>query len=430
MSTPSRRLVALALQGVFDRNQRISEDWDRGLGPEDARFAQAILGHCLRKWGRLQAYVKPRLAQSSRLLPTNTQIAFAMGLAQLAWMDGVADHAAVSEAVEQMGDDQLGFKPHQGLVNAILRRAAADRPKLRAELDQLPAHLDRSTFIQRAMEGALAPHGALDELEALWARLQEPPHPIFRKLKPEPLPEGLVPDPSLPEAYTLEAGAAFPRTWLNSGAGMVQDRSSQALLRFQWDRPVHRICDACAAPGGKSTALALRFPEAMLTAVEINPKRAERFTKTLAQRGIEAQVAEVVVSDAVAWLRGGGAPFDLILLDAPCSASGTLQKHPELTWIGDTIDLKRLAETQWALIEAAIPRLTKGGLLIFAVCSWLPEECRDHYERMLVEHPSMAPAAVWPDGFGLAAGPSPVFCPHPLRWEGEGFQGFAFTRSE
>ncbi|HJW08673.1 MAG TPA: RsmB/NOP family class I SAM-dependent RNA methyltransferase [Holophagaceae bacterium] len=428
MSTPSRRLVALALQGVFDRNQRIADEWDRGLGPEDARFAQAILGHCLRKWGRLQAYVKPRLTQSSRLLPVNTQVALAMGLAQLAWMDGVASHAAVSETVGMMADPEVGFQPHQGLVNAILRRAAADRAGLRNDLDALPAVLDRSPFIRRALEGALDPHDAKEDLELLWSRLQTPPRPTFRRLRDEPLPEGLVPDPDLPEAYTLEAGAPFPRVWLSNGAGMVQDRSSQAMLRFDWQAPVHRILDTCAAPGGKSTALALRYPDSQLYAVEVNPKRAERFKKTLVQRGIETQVAEVVVTDAAAWLKGGGAPFDLILVDAPCSASGTLQKHPELTWIGDSLDLKRLVAAQWALIEAAIPRLAKGGLFIYAVCSWLPEECRKHYERAQMEFPEMEPAAVWPDGFGLRPGPSPVFCPHPIQWDGEGFQAFALKR--
>ncbi|HJU82814.1 MAG TPA: RsmB/NOP family class I SAM-dependent RNA methyltransferase [Holophagaceae bacterium] len=430
MTTQSRRLVALVLQGVFGNNQRVPEDWDRALAPEDARFAQALLGHCLRRWGRLQAYVQPRLAQTSRALPVNTQVALAMGLAQLAWLDGVASHAAVSESVGIMDDKDLGFPPHQGLVNAILRKASADRGALREELDKLPARLDRSHFILRTMEGALEPHGALEDLEALWSRLQAPPKVTFRRLKPDPLPEGLVPDPVLPEAFSLEAGAPFPRFWLNAGSAMVQDRSSQALLRFEWDHPVRRVLDACAAPGGKSTALALRYPEALLYAVEINPKRAERFKKTLLQRGIETQVAEVVVADAVVWLEGGGAPFDLILLDAPCSGSGTLQKHPELTWIGDTLDLKRLVKTQSALIEAAIPRLAKGGLLIYAVCSWLPEECQEHFTRLCQEHPGLEPAAVWPDGFGISAGPSAVFCPHPMKWEGEGFRGFAVRKPE
>lgn len=430
MTTPSRRLVAQSLQGVFGNNQRVSEDWDRALATEDARFAQALLGHCLRRWGRLQAYIQPRLAQASRALPVNTQISLAMGLAQLAWLDGVASHAAVSESVGLMDDKDLGFPPHQGLVNAILRKASADRAALRTELDQMPSRLDRSHFIMRTLEGALEPHGAMEDLEGLWSRLQTPPKVTFRRLKPEPLPEGLVPDPDLPEAFVLEAGAPFPRTWLNSGAGMVQDRSSQALLRFQWEHPVRRVLDACAAPGGKSTALALRYPDALLYAVEINPRRAERFKKTLQLRGIETQVAEVVVADAVPWLEGGGAPFDLILLDAPCSGSGTLQKHPELTWIGDTLDLKKLVKTQAALIDAAIPRLARGGLLIYAVCSWLPEECQEHYARICQEHPMLEPAAVWGDGFGTEPGPTSVFCPHPMKWEGEGFRAFAVRRPD
>ena len=127
-------------------------------------------------------------------------------------------------------------------------------------------------------------------------------------------------------------------------------------------------------------------------------------------------------------MRQGGRPFDLILLDAPCSGSGTLQKHPELTWIGDGLDLERLASIQRGLLEAAAARLAPGGLLVYAVCSWLPEEGEAHRRWLLEARPELAPAAVWPEGFGTEPGPTAFFRPHPLAWRGEGFQAFAFSR--
>ncbi len=422
MPTPSRIAVAGALQTVFGEGERLPEAWDRDLPPGDAGLANALLGLCLRRWGTLQAHVLPQLQRPERGLPLGTQIALALGLAQLAWLPGVSVHAAVNEAVALAGHRDLGFPPHQGLVNALLRRAAKDRTALAAALDAAPAALDQTPFVARALKAALWPWGRLDAQDALWRRLQTPPRPWFVALDDAPM--DLEPAPELPGALRLPPDADFPRTWLAEGHGMVQDLSSQALLAFAWDRQPARVLDACAAPGGKTTGLARRFPGAALTALEVHPARARRLEENLALRKV---AAEVVVAEAADWLRSGGPAFDLILLDAPCSGSGTLQKHPELTWIGDGIDRARLRAVQRDLLEAATQRLAPGGLLIYAVCSWLSEEGQDHRD-WLAGIPGWAPAAIWPEGLGPAPGPVSFFRPDPLAWPGEGFQAFAFTR--
>jgi 16S rRNA (cytosine967-C5)-methyltransferase len=427
MPTPARIHVAHALHEVFGEGGRVPDIWDRDLG-EDAHLAQALLGLCLRRWGRLQAWVKPKLKDPDRGVPLGTRVSLAMGLAQLAWLPGVSDHAAVNESVDLAADRDLGFLPHKGLVNALLRRAAKDRAALAAELEALPASLDRSPVVDQALRAALAPHQAEGDLEALWTRLQQPPRPDFRLLRGE-VPEGLTPVANLPGCLCLEEGAPFPRPWLEASCGMVQDRSSQALLAYAWDQPVTRILDACAAPGGKTTTLALRHPGAAITALEVHPKRAARLRQTLQQRGVEAQVIQ---ADAAEWLEVCGATFDLILLDAPCSGSGTLQKHPEWPWLKHD-DLPRLTGLQRRLLAAAAARLAPGGLLIFAVCSWLPEECAAHRDWLMEARPDLRPAQVWPSSLGAAPGPeaaaTATFQPHPLRWDGEGFQGFAVRRA-
>ena len=118
--------------------------------------------------------------------------------------------------------------------------------------------------------------------------------------------------------------------------------------------------------------------------------------------------------------RALGEPFDLILLDAPCSASGTLRKHPELTWTGHGIDLDRLVRAQGDLLDAALPRLAAGGLLIYAVCSVFPEEGRAHLDRLRTARPNLVVPACWPEALGGA-----FFRPDLLAWDGEGFQAFA-----
>lgn len=421
MPTASRILVANALHMVFGQGSRIPDSWDADLPQEDAVFAQALLGHCLRKWGRLQAHIRSLLTQPERGLPLGSQISLAIGLTQLAWLPGVSDHACVNETVELMGDRTVGFPPHRGLANALLRSGARDRIGLARTLDALPASLDRTPFANRVLLEALAPRHQEERLEELWAKLQEPPQPSFVAVKPEPLPEGLEPDPDLPGCLRLAPGAPFPRQWLARGAGMVQDRSSQALMSFRWDWPVHRIVDLCAAPGGKTTSLALRWPEAEIFAVEQHPRRARRLSENLQLRGIRA---EVIVHDAVEWLQQTDLRFDLILLDAPCSGSGTLRKHPELVWLGDGLYLPQLLSNQQALLETAAQKLGDQGLLIYSVCSWLGDEGRLHRQTILENHPTFISPPIWNGKFVVGPG---LFSPSPVSWNGEGFQGFAVT---
>ena len=322
MATAARRAAAQALHGVFGKGRRVPEDWDAGLSTEDAGLAQAMLGLALKRWGRLQAWAGPMLKDPGRGLPLGTQVALALGLVQLAWLGGVAAHAAVNEAVDLVTDRELGFPPHRGLVNALLRRASVDRAGLMRGLEDLPAKLDRSPFVQRVLEAAVGPEEQAQD--ALWSRLQEPPKPAFRCLRGAP-PAELEADPELDGCLRLRPGAAFPHEWLVRGEGLVQDRSSQALMDFRWEGEPFRILDACAAPGGKTAALAQRFPAATVTALERESHRVRRLKENLSRWRLPV---EVVQAEAASWLRGKDLAFDLVLVDAPCTGSGTLGKHP------------------------------------------------------------------------------------------------------
>lgn|GEM_PF-413309 len=435
MPTPSLTSAANALHDVFGMGRRVSEGWNAGLSPADAKLAHAVLGLCIRKWGRLNAWYSPRLKDTSRGIPVRTQIALSIGLAQLAWLAGVAVHAAVAESVELLSDPKKGFPQHKGLANAILRSACKDRQQLAAELDSMSAELDRTPFTKYLLKAALQDGDVSENKEKtdiLWNKLQQPQSPAFVLLDGLP-PDGLVPDAQFPRALRLLPTAQFPRKWLQSGKGLVQDISSQALMSFDWplqdnhsaDKP-GRIVDLCAAPGGKTTSLAQKFPGARIFAVEQNPQRADKMKENLAGRGIKAAVA---VAESGAWLRSGGRPFDLILVDAPCSSSGTIRKHPELNWIFQVTDIERLAAIQADLLDAAIERLSPGGLLIYSVCSWFQQEGLDHMHRLLQVNPHLAPAPIWPDyNDRNGSARTHIFRPDPLCWEGEGFQGFALVK--
>jgi 16S rRNA (cytosine967-C5)-methyltransferase len=204
---------------------------------------------------------------------------------------------------------------------------------------------------------------------------------------------------------------------------MVQDLSSQAMMTFHWPHPVHRILDICAAPGGKTTSLFLRWPQAELVCLEQHARRARRLEENLKSRGVRARI---VVEEGSAWLGQEGPLFDLILLDAPCSGSGTLRKHPELVWLGDDLDLETLVATQRRLLKAAAARLVPGGLLVYSVCSWLSAEGLAQRDWILGECPELKPVGIWSveEGADLLD----TFRPATLAWEGEGFQAFALTR--
>jgi len=427
MPTPARLSAANALHDVFAKAYKVSDTWNKGLSSADAGLAQAILGLCLRRWGRLNAWYTPKLNDTSRNLPAGTQIALSIGLAQLAWLPGVADHAAVAESVDLVSHRVTGFPPHKGLVNAILRSASRDRALLAAELNSLPVELDQTPFAERLLQAALQDQNTPENIKRLWNKLQQPLSPAFAALSGIP-PSGLIPHTQFPQAWQLLPNASFPFAWLRSGAGMVQDISSQALMKFNWppEKPdPARILDVCAAPGGKTTALAHRWPQAQIFALEQNPHRSQRLRENLAVRGLSAVVVEQ--AEAATWLRRSGRPFDLILVDAPCSASGTLRKHPELNWIRSGSDIERLTKLQENLICAALSRLSPGGLLIYSVCSWFPEEGVNHLSHLESRNPQIVPAPIWPAGQGTEL--THLFRPDPLTWDGEGFQGFAVTFS-
>jgi 16S rRNA (cytosine967-C5)-methyltransferase len=168
------------------------------------------------------------------------------------------------------------------------------------------------------------------------------------------------------------------------GAWWVQDAAAALPARALAARPGERVLDLCAAPGGKTLQLAATGAE--VTALDVSDARLGRLRDNLARTGLAARI---VTADALQW--APPAPFDAILLDAPCSATGTLRRHPDLPFVRTAEDLKPLATIQSALLERATGWLRPGGRLVFCTCSLLPEEGETVLAAALARHPDLVP---------------------------------------
>jgi 16S rRNA (cytosine967-C5)-methyltransferase len=290
---------------------------------------------------------------------------------------GAAPHGVVSAAVDlARAEDPQSRAP--GLVNAILRKVADLGPALwpAAPPAQMPKPF-RKGLVQvwgnrtvTAFETAHARGAPLD----LSLRSSAEAADWAERLGAERLPTGGL--------RLQDPGQVSQLPGYAEGAWWVQDAA--ATLPVQALGPVagQRVLDLCAAPGGKTLQLAAAG--AQVTALNISDARMVRVRENLARTGLSA---EVVIADALTY--APGAPFDAILLDAPCSATGTIRRHPDLPFLRDLADLSALTALQAGLLDKAVEMLRPGGRLVFATCSLLPAEGEDQVAAALVRHPDL-----------------------------------------
>ncbi len=328
------------------------------LTGRDRAFARALVTAGLRRLGSISAVVSKFL---DRPLPDSAEHARALlhlGAAQLLVL-GTPAHAAVGETVETANrmPEARGFAK---LMNAVLRKVARDGQQI---LDiQLPGtDLPQWLYTRwRATYGDAAPQIA----EAM---LIEPPLDLTvngdasewaERLFGTVTPTGSV---RLTEHAPVDSLPGF-----NDGAWWVQDAAATLPAKLLGDVRGKRVLDLCAAPGGKTLQLAAAG--AHVTAVDKSEARLKRLRENLARTKLEA---EVICADA---LQFKAEPFDAILLDAPCTSTGTLRRHPDVAWLRRPTDVRALAELQSQLVAAAAKLLKPGAPLIYAVCSLEPEE--------------------------------------------------------
>ncbi len=343
-----------------------------GLEPRDRALAMALSYGTIQRRGTLD-HVAAQLTDRplGRLDPPVLAV-IRLGLFELLYLGGAAEHAAVNENVELV----KRVRPHAaGLVNAVLRRAAREGRAILAGLDD---DSSEHAAVLRSVPGWLASQwwgemGA-EEARALLRVINEPAESALRvntlvttaDAVADRLPVPSRPADGLPEGLVLDGPFDVENSDLwASGQVQPQSRASMLVARIVGPQPGERVLDLCAAPGGKTTHLAaLMGDSGEIVAVERHPGRAAALERTCARMRATVRVE---VGDAATPRTDG--PFDRILVDAPCSGLGTLQSRPDLRWRRRPEAIAELAALQARILAAAAPSLALGGTLVYSVCT-------------------------------------------------------------
>ncbi len=373
----ARRLAAAAVRRTLRERRRLDEALllAQPLQPQDAAFARAIATVTFRRMGTLRAALARCLASGETpeagLLPEILLTA----AAQILFME-VADHAAVDLAVELARADRLAMH-YVPLVNAVLRRLAAEKAQILAR--EPPAGGDLPAWLASRWARAYGEATARAMGEALLTPSQVDVT-VFGDAAAFAAEAGgvLLPTGSvrLPREARIDALPGYAE-----GRFQVQDAVSALPARLVQARPGMRILDLCAAPGGKTAQLAKAG--ARVVAVERSRERAARLEANLARLALDV---EVIIADAGAFV---AEPFDAVLLDAPCSATGTLRRHPEIAWTRRLEDILKLAEQQRRLLDRAARLVRPGGVLVYSTCSLEPEEGEQQIAELLRRNPEL-----------------------------------------
>lgn len=351
MPDPTRESAFDLLTAVLERQRPLEEALD-ALPAQDSRdraAAHRIAAAVLRRMGTLDAVLEPFLRKEP---PDPVRNVLRIGAAGLLLLETPV-HAAVGTAVDLA--KRRGLTPFAGLINAVLRKVAAAGPDVLDDLDA--PRLDTPAWLWTAWGQSARAIATAHQIEA----------PLDVTLKPGVLPpEGGVLLPT--GSVRFPAGTRVTDIpGFETGDLWVQDAAAALPARLLAAQPGERVADLCAAPGGKTAQLAAAG--AVVTAIERDPARIERLTTNLKRWNLHA---DVINADAVEWTPS--VLFDAVLLDAPCSATGTIRRHPDVARVKRPRDVQTVTQAQDKLMEAAAAMLRNGGRLIYAVCSLQPEE--------------------------------------------------------
>ncbi|MBN9563741.1 MAG: rRNA cytosine-C5-methylase [Alphaproteobacteria bacterium] len=348
---PTRNAAFDLLSAVFDRRRPLEEALDAlpAMEGRDRAAAHRLAATVLRRTGTLDAVLEPFLTKAP---PAPVRQVLRIGAAGLLLL-GTPAHAAVATAVALAR--ARGLTPFAGLVNAVLRRVGQTGAATIVELDG--PRLDTPGWLWSAWGSDARAIATAHQSEAPLDLTLRPGAPTLAGGKM--LPTGSIRFPAGTRVTEL-AGYGSGEFW-------VQDAAAALPARLLAARPGEHVADLCAAPGGKTAQLASAGARVM--AVERDTARLGRLRENLSRLRLEA---ELVQADAALWRPD--TPLDAILLDAPCSATGTIRRHPDVPHLKRPRDLAALAAGQDRLLDAAAAMLRPGGRLIYAVCSLQPEE--------------------------------------------------------
>ncbi len=379
----ARRLAADILDGVLRLRRALDDELDSadtraalaGLPERDRALTRALVATVLRRLGSLRHLIGLLLDRGPPKEAPRVETALLLGAAQILLLD-VPDHAAVDLAVRLTQADRHAAR-YAGLVNAVLRRLAREGAERLAGLDA--AVLDTPDWL---MARWIANYGEATARAIAAANTREPALDLTVKRDAElwaarlggrVLPTGTV--------RTIAHGAITALPGFAEGAWWVQDAAAALPVRLFGDIAGLRAADLCAAPGGKTAQLATAG--ARVTAVDRAPARLSRVRENLARLSL---AAELLLADVAEWT---AEPFDAVLLDAPCSSTGAIRRHPDVPWLKSPSDIVKLAALQRRLIARAAALTKSGGTLVYCTCSLEPEEGEHIVADLLAREPSL-----------------------------------------
>ena len=365
------------------------------LAEDDVRLCTQLVYGTLAWQGRLDHHLAALFKRPLARLEADVLCALRLGLYQLLFLERVPAYAAIDTSVSLVAERGRGPR---GLVNALLRKASAGPHTL-----ALPPAADRTRRL--AVEWShpewlvarwIAEHGA-EEMDAMLRADNEPP-PTTLRVNParaaqsdvtaELARHGIPASPGrwAASAVVIERGGvrAAGAALLETGQVSLQSEASQLVVDLLDPRPGMTVLDACAAPGGKTTAIAERLRGAGRV-LALDPRRAG-----LARLGVECRrlgLERVLAAVGDARFPPARPGFDAVLVDAPCSGLGTLRRHPEVRWRRRPEDVPRLAALQKAILDRSAPLVRPGGTLVYAVCTLTREENEGVLEDFLAGHP-------------------------------------------
>jgi 16S rRNA (cytosine967-C5)-methyltransferase len=383
-----RRIAGDIVEGVLRRSRPLDEQLEgtsahsglASLPDRDRALARALVAVVFRRLGSLRHLVGQLLERGVPKDAPRVETALLLGAAQILFLD-VPDHAAVDLAVRLVQADRHA-RHFTGLVNAVLRRLTRERETLLAELDA--AALDTPPWL---LARWIAAYGEATARAIATANASEPALDLTVKSDPavwaERLGGWVLPTQTV---RLIAHGTITALPGFDQGAWWVQDAAAALPVRLFGDVAGLRVADLCAAPGGKAAQLAAAG--AHVTAVDRSPARIARLEENLKRLSL---TAELVCADAAEW---NAEPFDAVLVDAPCSSTGTIRRHPDIPWLKQPADIEKLAALQRRLITQASALTKPGGTLVYCTCSLEPEEGEAIVDGLLAEDKSIERAPV------------------------------------
>jgi 16S rRNA (cytosine967-C5)-methyltransferase len=379
----ARKIAADILDGVLRKRIPLDEQLSgkaahlglANLPDRDRALMRRLTATALRRLGTLRHVLGGFLEKGFPADAPRTETILLVGAAQILWLD-VPDHAAVDLSVRLAQADRRASR-YAGLVNAVLRRVAQNRETILVKEDGVrdtPDWLLKRWTRVYGRDTARAIARAIGHEPALDLTVKSDAEHWAERLRGRVLPTGTV--------RTHAHGAISLLPGFNEGAWWVQDAAASIPARLLGDVRGLRVADLCAAPGGKTAQLSQAG--ARVVAVDRSPARVARLRDNLTRLQLEA---ETHCADVLEWSAG---PFDAVLLDAPCSSTGTIRRHPDVPWLKSEADIGALVTAQQKLLDRAAELVRPGGTLVYCVCSLEPEEGEEQIAALLVRNPSLA----------------------------------------